>query len=57
MNAPANSPRLARRRRAAHIDRSERRFTGASSRAAYSARRANRAERQAVREELRTFTR
>ena len=47
------SARLRRRRSAAHIDRSERKHVGRSARAAYSARRANRAERQAVRAELR----
>ena len=48
----AVTARLARRRSAAHIDRVERKHVGHSGRAAYSARRANRAIRQSVRAEL-----
>jgi hypothetical protein len=48
----ALTARIARRRSAAHIDRSERKHVGHSGRAAYSARRANRAIRQSVRVEL-----
>ncbi len=51
-------PRLARRRSAATLDRVERkRHTGKGSRAAYSARRENRATRQSVRAGLRSMTR
>ena len=57
MNTAArlSSPRLARRRSAAQIDRCERRYTGNGSRAAYSARRANRADRQAMRAAMRAM--
>jgi hypothetical protein len=48
-----NTARLARRRSAANIDRAERAHINTSTRAAYSARRANRAERSMVRAELR----
>jgi hypothetical protein len=48
-----NTARLARRRSAANIDRAERAHINSSTRAAYSARRANRAERSIVRAELR----
>ena len=50
-----HTARLARRRSAASLDRAERAHINASARAAYSARRANRAERSAVRAELRGF--
>ena len=56
MDAPQTSPRLNRRRSAANIDRCERkRCTGEGTRAAYSARRANRAERCEVRATLRSL--
>lgn len=54
--APTNA-RLARKRSAADTDRRERRYTGNTSRAAYSARAFNRADRQAVKTALRTATR
>lgn len=47
------SARLARRRSAANIDRSERKYTGSGARAAYSARAARRADRQATKVALR----
>lgn len=49
--------RLARKRSAADTDRRERKYTGNSSRAAYSARAARRADRQATRASLRALTR
>ena len=56
MDTPRTA-RLSRRRSAATLDRAERRHTNNSARAAYSARCANRADRQVTREALRALTR